>query len=68
MIFKKCRNCQYRCRCCASHFFDKGPRCSRCENHYDEFHPAEHVKYCPLDGQLITYPIYDVNGKIVREE
>lgn len=68
MIYKKCRNCQYRCRCCASHFFDQGPRCFSCENHYDEFYPAEHVKNCPIDGQPIQHPLYDVNGNIVREE
>lgn len=67
MIFKKCRSCQYRCRCCASHFFDKGPDCFRCENNYDEFYPAEHIKNCPIDGKSICFPLYDVNGNIVKE-
>lgn len=67
MIFKKCRDCSYRCRCCASSVFDRGPFCSRCENHYDEFYPAEQIKHCPLDGRKIKFPLYDINGNIVKE-
>lgn len=68
MIFKKCRDCRYHCRCCASSVFDRGPRCSSCENHYDEFYPSEQIKYCPLDGQRIKFPLYGVNGNIIKEE
>ncbi len=48
---EKCYTCEFKCRCCASHFQDnKWPGCSRCEKG-DEFQPASHVKLCPLDGQ-----------------
>jgi hypothetical protein len=60
MVWAKCRDCQYRCRCCASHFFDKRPGCSGCENHYDEFYPAEHIKFCPIDGKPVRLPMYDI--------
>lgn len=66
MPYKKCRECKYRCRCCASRFFDQRNVCGRCENHYDEFHPAMHVVYCPLDGERIQHPLMDINGNIVR--
>lgn len=68
MIYQKCRDCKYRCRCCSSHFFDRNPRCSGCENHYDEFEPAEHMWCCPRDGQVIHHPLYDVNGHLVEVE
>lgn len=68
MKYRKCRDCKYRCRCCASHFFDESPKYSGCENRYDEFYPAKHITRCPLDGEKIKHPLVDVNGNVVREE
>ena len=68
MLYKKCRNCEFRCRCCASSYSDCGwPHCGRCENKFDEFEPATHIKRCPLDGEEIKRPLLDVNGHIVRD-
>lgn len=49
----KCRDCENRCKCCASHFHDKYPMCMSCEQNYDEFQPADHIKFCPLTGSEI---------------
>lgn len=59
MVWAKCRDCQYRCRCCSSFFDNPNPRCSGCENHYDEFYPAKYIKFCPIDGKPISLPMYD---------
>lgn len=68
MLYKKCRKCEYVCRCCASHFMDIRPRCNGCPNNRMEFEPAGHIHYCPLDGQKIKRPLFDINGKIVMED
>lgn len=49
--YLKCRNCKYTCVCCQSHA--TWLRCSGCEQNSDEFAPAEHIKFCPLDGSQL---------------
>lgn len=51
MDYQKCRNCKFVCRCCSSRF-KQWLCCSGCESK-DEFAPAEHIKFCPLDGNPI---------------
>lgn len=51
MMYEKCRSCKYRCTCCSSR--NAWECCSGCENHYDEFKPADNIIYCPLDGNEI---------------
>lgn len=46
---KECRKCKYVCACCSSRI---GQRCSGCDR-YDEFEPAEHIEYCPLNGKKL---------------
>lgn len=57
MTYQKCRDCNYRCICCRDRV--NSLSCSGCENHYDEFKPAENIIYCPLDGKKIEEGIYD---------
>jgi len=66
MFYEKCRECRYVCRCCASHFMDNWPRCSECPNNRIEFTPSYHIVYCPLDGEKISRPLMDINGRLVR--
>lgn len=67
MAYSKCKQCKYACRCCASHFLKKTVGCSECPRNRSEFSPALHVVYCPLDGQKIMHPLYDINGRLVRD-
>ena len=67
MLYEKCTKCKYACRCCISHFKDIWPRCRDCPNNHREFEPAGHIQYCPLDGQKIKRPLFDINGRIVME-
>ena len=68
MHYEKCRKCRYVCRCCASHFMDIWPKCSECSNNRCEFEPTEHIQYCPLNGEKIKRPLFDINGRIIIEE
>lgn len=68
MIYKKCKQCKYVCRCCTSHFMEGPIGCSECARNRNEFSPAMHIVYCPVDGRKITHPLYDINGRLVREE
>ena len=67
MLYEKCRSCKYTCRCCSSYFKETWPKCSKCPNNNIEFEPAFHIIYCPLDGQKIQRPLYDINGHIISE-
>lgn len=51
MIYVECRNCKFVCTCCASR--KDGTNCSGCENHFDEFKPAENINYCPMTGKRV---------------
>lgn len=51
MLYSMCRNCSYVCSCCSARV--NGARCSGCESRYDEFEPAENIKYCPLTGEKL---------------
>lgn len=51
MIYIECRNCKFVCTCCASR--KDGTSCSGCENHFDEFKPAENINYCPMTGKRV---------------
>lgn len=51
MIYIECRNCKFVCTCCAS--LKDGTSCSGCENHFDEFKPAENINYCPMTGKRV---------------
>lgn len=68
VLYEKCRDCEYACRCCSSHFMEKWPRCSDCPRNRIEFIPAAHVVYCPLDGVKIQRIPTDVNGMPVKEK
>ena len=50
-MFTKCRECDYVCSCCSSR--TDCANCSGCENHHDEFKPAENIIYCPLTGEKV---------------
>ena len=52
--YETCRKCEYRCSCCKQHFEPVIGRCQSCENNYDEFKPARHIKFCPKTGVSIT--------------
>ena len=67
MFYGKCNECRFVCRCCSSRF-DAAPMCSGCEQKHDEFSPAVHIKYCPLDTTPVKRPRYSVNGTVMREE
>ena len=59
MKYKYCRNCEHRCRCCASSTYEHFIRCSGCENYYDEFFPAYWIIYCPKLG----VPVVELENK-----
>lgn len=52
MVYKVCRDCEHRCTCCSGRY--TLTRCSGCENHYDEFAPAEHINFCPVNGRKLN--------------
>lgn len=56
MLYSMCRNCSYVCGCCSARI--NNARCSGCENHYDEFKPADNIKYCPLTGEKFSSEAY----------
>lgn len=68
MLYEKCRQCRYVCRCCSSHFKEYFPHCQECPNNHFEFEPALHIIHCPLDGLKIKRPLFDINGRIVMED
>lgn len=51
MSYKRCIACKHRCKCCIANFHGHGD-CQGCDR-FDEFKPAEHIIYCPMDGTLV---------------
>ena len=51
-MYSVCRDCKYVCSCCSSRI--NNLRCYGCESHYDEFKPADNIKYCPLTGKKLS--------------
>lgn len=68
MAYEKCRRCQYACKCCNSHFMEIWPKCNSCSNNHREFEPSVHILYCPVDGQRIKRPLFDINGRLIMED
>lgn len=68
MAYEKCRQCRFVCKCCTSHDCDTWPRCSECPNNRFEFQPASHIQHCPLDGSELNRPLYDINGRLIKED
>lgn len=65
-MYSMCRNCSYVCSCCSARA--NGARCSGCESRYDEFKPAENIKYCPLTGEKLSSEVHtDAVGDCHRE-
>ena len=54
MIYEKCRQCEFVCRCCSSKHWDNNyPHCQGCNRTHNEYEPANHINHCPIDGSII---------------
>lgn len=66
MFYEKCIRCKHACRCCASHFLEGWPKCSKCAGR-DEFKPAVHIGYCPMDAAPVKRSRYNIDGTVMKE-
>lgn len=64
--YEKCIKCPNACHCCASYHKEGWPRCNECPNNHREFEPASFIMYCPLTGEKLDRPMFDINGYIVE--